>query len=295
MLLISGLSGAGKSTVLHVLEDAGFFCTDNLPLEMLRDWAAQMRLRKQPAAVCIDARSSSNPAALHEAIEAVLLSDTDWRLLFVEANDVVLQRRFSSLKRRHPFAPTADLMQAIQGEREALSAVRERADMVLDTSSLSPYELAERVENFWRRQAETRSGMRCTLMSFSYLHGIPADADMVIDVRFLPNPHYQPELAPFTGRDQPVIDFFAASPEMQEAEAWVARWLEFAWPKMVRERKQYFTLAFGCTGGRHRSVYLAERLADWLRRQGLSEPAIRHRELDLVIEGAAVASQGGKS
>jgi len=292
MLLISGLSGAGKSTVLHVLEDAGFFCTDNLPLEMLRDWVAQMRLRKQPAAVCIDARSSPNPAALHEAIEAVLLSDVDWRLLFVEASDLVLQRRFSSLKRRHPFAPTDDLMQAIHSERVVLDSLRERADMVLDTSTLKPFELAERVESFWRQQDEKRRGMRCTLMSFSYRHGIPADADMVIDVRFLPNPHYQPELAPLTGRDQPVIDFLQASPELKEAEKWVNGWLEFAWAKMLRERKQYFTLAFGCTGGRHRSVYLAERTADWLRRQGWVEPSIRHRELGLVVEGQSGEMQG---
>jgi len=292
MLLISGLSGAGKSTVLHVLEDAGFFCTDNLPLEMLRDWVTQMRLRKQPAAVCIDARSSPNPAALHEAVEAVLLSDVDWRLLFVEASDVVLQRRFSSLKRRHPFAPTADLMVAIQSERAVLDSLRERADMVLDTSTLKPFELAELVESFWRQQNETRRGMRCTLMSFSYRQGIPADADMVIDVRFLPNPHYQPELAPLTGRDRPVIDFLQASPELEEAERWVNDWLGFAWPKMLRERKQYFTLAFGCTGGRHRSVYLAERTAEWLREQGWVEPAVRHRELGIVVDGQSGEIQG---
>lgn len=292
MLLISGLSGAGKSTVLHVLEDSGFFCTDNLPLEMLRDWSARMRLRKQPAAVCIDARSSTNPAALHGAIEAALLSEADWQLLFIEAGDLVLQRRFSSLKRRHPFAPREGLMQAIQDERQALQSLRERADMVLDTSTLSPHELAEKVETFWRQQTETRRGMRCTVMSFSYRHGLPPDADMVIDVRFLPNPHYQPELAPLTGRDQPVIDFLAASPELDEAEAWVIRWLEFAWPKMMRERKQYFTLAFGCTGGRHRSVYLAERLGGWLQKSGWTEPAIRHRELGIAVEAGSDEVQG---
>ncbi len=288
MLLISGLSGAGKSTVLHALEDAGFFCTDNLPLDLLHDWARQMRLRQQPAAVCIDVRSALNADDLHHTLEAVMGSDADWQLLFVEAADAVLLRRFSILRRRHPLALGEDLMQTITRERELMSHLRGMADLLLDSSNLNPYELAEQVEWFRHQYGQKSCELRYTLMSFSYKHGIPPDADMVIDARFLPNPHYQAELAPLTGRDQPVIDFLAALPEVGEAERRLQDWLAFSRPMMQRERKKYFTLAFGCSGGRHRSVYLAERLASWLKQQKLARPVIRHRELGILVDSDEV-------
>jgi len=288
MLLISGLSGAGKSTVLHALEDAGFFCTDNLPLDLLHDWAQQMHVRQQPAAVCIDVRSAINADDLHHTLEAVMVSDEDWQFLFVDASDAVLLRRFSTLRRRHPLALGEDLMQTITRERELMSPLREMADMLLDSSNLNPYELAAQVGLFRRQHGQQSRELRYTLMSFSYKYGIPPDADMVIDARFLPNPHYQTELAPLTGRDKPVIDFLAALPEVGEAERRLQEWLAFSRPMMQKERKKYFTLAFGCSGGRHRSVYLAERTARWLKQQQLAQPVIRHRELGMLIEGDEV-------
>lgn len=281
MILISGLSGAGKSTVLHALEDAGYFCTDNLPLEMLREWTMIMQVRKRPAAVCLDARSGFSAHAIRATIQETL-AEEDWQLLFIEADDAVLQRRFSTVKRRHPFPRGEDLMDAIRQERESLLPIRNIADLVLDSSELTPYELAECVEQFCQRPGSKRERMHCTLMSFSYKHGLPAMADMVFDMRFLPNPHYVPELAPQTGRDEAVIEFLEAREEVEEAKRLIRQWLAFAWPMVQRERKQYFTVAFGCSGGRHRSVYMAEQLAAWLVAEKMALPVIQHRELGIV-------------
>ncbi|ATX81004.1 UPF0042 nucleotide-binding protein [Mariprofundus ferrinatatus] len=293
MILISGLSGAGKSTVLHALEDAGYFCTDNLPLEMLRDWSMIMRLRKRPAAVCLDARSGFTAHAIRVTIQETL-AEEDWRLLFIEAEDEVLRRRFSTVKRRHPFPGGVDIMDSIRLERESLMPIRNIADLVLDSSHLTPYELAERAEEFWQKPEVQRERMHCTMMSFSYKHGLPSMADVVFDMRFLPNPHYVPELAQQTGRDGEVIEFLEAREEVGEAEKHIRQWLGFAWPMIRKERKQYFTVAFGCSGGRHRSVYMAEKIADWLAREEMALPVIQHRELS-IVERRHVEQKGEES
>ncbi len=293
MLLISGLSGAGKSTVLHSLEDAGFFCTDNLPLEMLHEWMISMHGRKQPAAVCLDARSGFTANAIKAAIEE-LHAPESWKLLFVEADDDILQRRFSTIRRRHPFHGGSDLMDAIRQEREALMPIRAMADLVLNSSQLTPYELAERVDLFWRQPGQPSSRLSCTFLSFSYKNGLPSNADLVFDVRFLPNPHYEEGLAGQTGRDAEVIAFLQAHPEVTEAEQHIRQWLTFIWPHLRKERKQYFTLAFGCSGGRHRSVYMAEALARWVQQQGLTiTPTVQHRELGIVQQGATEKHHAG--
>jgi len=280
MLLVSGLSGAGKSTVIHALEDAGFFCTDNLPLELLRDWSNSMRARKQRAAVCLDSRSGFTARAIRAAIEDIPDSE-QWKLLFVEADDEVLRRRFSTVKRRHPFPLGNDLMESIKSERESLKPIRNMADLVLDSSDLTPYELAEKVDMFWLKPDEKTERMTCNVISFSYKNGLPADADIVFDMRFLPNPHYQPELAVQTGCDEAVIAFLESYAEVKEAEMHIQRWLAFSWPLIRKERKQYFTIATGCSGGRHRSVYMAEQIARWLNQQGWANPVVQHRELGI--------------
>jgi UPF0042 nucleotide-binding protein len=285
MLLISGLSGAGKSTVLHALEDAGFFCTDNLPLEMLREWVLSMHERRQEAAVCLDARSGFTAQAIKAAIEDACTPEV-WQLLFVEADDDVLQRRFSTVRRRHPYHDGDDLMASIRLEREALQPIRAMADLILDSSHLTPYELAEQVDLFRSKSDAIEQRLCCTIISFSYKHGLPANADIVFDVRFLPNPHYQPGLAALTGRDGPVIDFLEQQPAAAQAAEQIRQWLAFIWPHLRKERKQYLTLAIGCSGGRHRSVYIAEAVAAWLRRQGLAEPTLQHRELGITQHGA---------
>jgi len=281
LLMISGLSGAGKSTALHALEDLGFFCTDNLPAEMLSEWAERAEKLQKHAAVCVDIRSSESPEMLYRELEKAR-AENEWQLIFVDADDEVLLRRFSTLRRKHPFSSAEELTNTIDAERNALNRLREQSDIVLNSSNLNPYELADLVESFWRSHHESdhrQHEIVCSIISFSYQRGLPPSADLVIDMRFLPNPHYIPELAPLTGRDKPVQDFFAATPDVDEAEKWLRDWLNFIWPRLQRERKRYFTLAFGCSGGRHRSVYMAERMNEWIRDQGFASPVIKHREL----------------
>ncbi|MDX8405591.1 MAG: RNase adapter RapZ [Mariprofundus sp.] len=283
MLLISGMSGAGKSTVLHALEDSGFFCTDNLPVEMLHAWSLSMQLRNQPAAVCLDTRSCMNTESLNDVITTISVSD-DWRLLYLEAEDEVLQRRYSLVRRRHPFAPDADLMSAIEQERKSIAPLRLVADLILDSSHLTPYELAAQVDNFWHQPDDISNDMACTIISFSYKNGLPPQADVVFDMRFLPNPHYDPALRNKTGCDTEVVEFLQQHADVYEAEKRIQQWLELIWPLMQKERKRYFTLATGCSGGRHRSVYMAERLARWIKQQGWLNPIIQHRELDIAYQ-----------
>jgi len=279
--MISGLSGAGKSTALHALEDIGFFCTDNLPVEMLSDWAENVQQFHRHAAVCIDVRSSNNPENLHRTLEQLRQED-EWQLLFVEASDEVLLRRFSTLRRRHPFSTEKELSNTIEEERQALAELREGSNLVLNSSNLNPYELADLVETFWRNHCSIdhpQHDMVCSIISFSYQRGLPPAADMVVDMRYLPNPHYIPELAPLTGRDQAVISYLAGHDDVVQTRQRLCEWIGFIWPRLKKERKRYFTLAIGCSGGRHRSVYMAENVAGWIREQGIATPVLKHREL----------------
>jgi len=281
-MMITGLSGAGKSTALHALEDLGFFCTDNLPVEMLSGWALQVEKQHQNAAVCVDIRSSANPQELNQALEKAR-GENEWQLLFIDASDEVLLRRFSTLRRKHPFSSDEELSKTIDAERSALKQLREQANLVLNSSSLNPYELSDRVESFWKNSCESEHlshDMVCSIISFSFQRGLPPAADMVVDMRFLPNPHYDPKLAPLTGQDEPVRAFLEGLEDVNEAEEKLCEWLSFIWPRLKRERKRYFTLALGCSGGRHRSVYMAERVATWLRDRELATPVLAHRELD---------------
>jgi len=280
LLIVSGLSGAGKSTALHVLEDLGCFCTDNLPLEMLSAWAKLESHKGQCMAVCLDTRSGSQIADLYQALRPERLRENDWHLMYIDASNETLLRRYSTLRRRHPFAAGGDLTAAIKAERKALEPVRAMASLVLDSSNTNPYELADLVEECWRRSITGHDkGITTALISFSYQRGIPLEADIVLDARFLPNPHYESGLAELTGRDEGVRVFLEGEQEVIEAEMRLQDLVCYYWPKLKRERKQYFTLAIGCSGGRHRSVYLIDRLATWMREQNISDPMIRHREL----------------
>jgi len=281
LLIITGLSGAGKSTALHALEDNGFFCTDNLPVTMLADWAENMLQNESNAAVGIDIRSSENPELLYQALSSIR-QGLDWKIMFIDAKDEVLQRRFSTVRRRHPHMPNIPLEQAVSSERQALSSLQQQADIVFDSSNLTPYQLSDLVESYWRKQQTVLADQQplvWSLISFSYQRGLPAGADMVMDMRFLPNPHYNPELAPLTGKDAPVQDFLHALDEVKQAEKYIQDWLRFVAPKMIQERKRYFTLGFGCSGGRHRSVYMTEMIATWLKDEDMGVPIVRHREI----------------
>jgi RNase adapter protein RapZ len=270
---VSGLSGSGKSIALKVLEDDGYYCVDNLPATLLLEVVDFLReAGHQRVAVSVDARSAAL-AALPERLARLKERGLDCRVLYLEANTPALLRRFSETRRRHPLGGQHTLPEAIERERALLSSVAPLGQRI-DTSDLQP-----RVLQNWIRDLLGLGPGALTLLfeSFAYRDGIPLDADWVLDCRMLANPHYDPQLRPFTGRDAPVIDYLARDPSVQrwleDARGLLARWL----PEIVRENRSAVTVAIGCTGGRHRSVYVAERLAADFR--GDWQVLVRHRGL----------------
>jgi UPF0042 nucleotide-binding protein len=273
LVLVSGLSGSGKSIALKVLEDAGYYCVDNLPATLLLEVVDFLRdAGHERVAVSVDARSAAL-ASLPEHIAKLKERGFDCRLLYLEANTPSLLRRFSETRRRHPLAGAQTLPEAIERERSLLADVATLGQRI-DTSDLQP-----RVLQNWIRDLLGLGPGALTLLfeSFAYRDGIPLDADWVLDCRMLANPHYDPKLRPFTGRDAPVIDYLARDASVQrwleDARGLLARWL----PEIVRENRSAVTVAIGCTGGRHRSVYVAERLAADFRKDW--QVLVRHRGL----------------
>lgn len=276
LILISGLSGSGKSVALNLLEDSGYYCVDNLPVVML---TLLVRILKEDnfrkVAVAIDSRSGHGIELLPEKLAKLAEEGVRHTFLFLQADDETLLKRYSESRRRHPLASEGQtLEEAIRAERELLEPVSELGHRI-DTTGLKAKALREWVQQF----IEQEPGQGLTLMfeSFGFKHGLPLDADLVFDVRCLPNPHYEPDLRPLTGRDQPVVDFLEAEPEVcamrDDIAAFVAKWL----PAYIRDNRNYLTVAIGCTGGQHRSVYFAE----WLAKQFASKARVlvRHRTL----------------
>jgi UPF0042 nucleotide-binding protein len=274
LILVSGLSGSGKSIALHVLEDAGYYCVDNLPATLLLEVVDFLsEAGHDEAAISVDARSAALPA-LPEHIAALRDRGVDCRVLYLEASTPTLLRRFSETRRRHPLVGAdRSLSEAIERERGLLARVAALGERI-DTSDLQP-----RVLQNWIRDLLGIGAGALTLLfeSFAYRDGIPLDADWVLDARMLPNPHYDPQLRPFTGRETQVIEFLARDAAVErwlgDVSAMLSRWL----PEIVRENRSSVTVAIGCTGGRHRSVYLAERLADAFRKDW--SVLVRHRGL----------------
>ena len=291
VVLISGISGSGKSVALNALEDAGYFCVDNLPPELLHDF---IRLeRKFPTrrlAIAADVRTASSLPKLLPVIDALRREGTPVLPIFLDSRTETLVRRFSETRRRHPLSAEDDdngqsrsaLGEAIEREREMLSLLRE-ISTVIDTSDLRPTQLRS-----WVRQlvGAAHSSLTLVFESFAFKHGVPRDADLVFDLRVLPNPHYVRELRALNGRDAGVIDFLRAQPEVAEMlaqiEGFLARWL----PAYEQDQRSYLTVAIGCTGGQHRSVYSAEQLAARFRER--IPTLIRHREIE-AREAAAHA------
>ena len=284
VVLVTGISGSGKSVALHALEDAGFFCVDNLPPELLREF---LRLEDgqndRRLAIAVDVRSAGSLPHLLPLIQQLRSEGIAVQVIFLDASTDALVRRFSETRRPHPLSSEARanepdtrhaLVDAIEIERGLLAELREQATVV-DTSQLRAAQL-----RLWIRDLVRAGSNRLTLVfeSFAFKHGVPLDADYVFDVRVLPNPHYVPELRPLTGRDAPVADYLRAQPEVGEMlgqiEAFIARWL----PAFEADQRSYLTVAIGCTGGQHRSVYFAQVLAERFRSR--SATLIRHRELD---------------
>ena len=271
LILVSGLSGSGKSIALHVLEDSGYYCVDNLPGTLLLQVVDLLKI--DCLAVAVDARSAA-VGELPASIAQLRKRGVDCRVLYLEATTAALLRRFSETRRSHPLAGGGlTLTEAIEHERGLLAGVAELGHRI-DTSELQP-----RVLQNWIRDMLGLDAGSLTLLfeSFAYRDGLPLDADWVLDSRMLPNPHYQPELRQLTGRDAPVVEFLQrdamAQRWLEDARALLAHWL----PEIVRENRSYVTVAIGCTGGRHRSVYMAERLAAAFRSEW--RVLVRHRGL----------------
>lgn len=276
LILISGLSGSGKSVALNLLEDAGYYCVDNLPVLMLTLLARMLKddgLRK--VAVAIDGRSGHGIDLVPEKLETLKEAGIEPTFLFLFSNEETLLKRYSESRRRHPLA-TADqtLIEAIRAERNLLEPISTLGHRI-DTSGMKAAGLREWVRQFI--EAEPGQGLTLMFESFGFKHGIPLDADFVFDVRCLPNPHYDPELRSLTGKDKAVIDFLDSQGEVtlmrEDIHRFVATWL----PSFIRDNRNYLTVAIGCTGGQHRSVYIAE----WLARQFSDRVRVlvRHRTL----------------
>ena len=276
LVLITGLSGSGKSVALNALEDAGYYCVDNLPVTLLPELKTFLgRAGYSRVALSMDVRSGESLDALPQQLEAMRASGTDVKVLFLEAKDDTLIQRFSETRRRHPLADgQRTLPESIARERELLEKIADFSHHI-DTSELSPHALRSWVREFIEVPA---AGLTLLFESFAYKYGVPLDTDMVFDVRCLPNPHYDPKLRPFTGRDEPVIEFCRNDPAVRKMLEDIRRFVEEWLPCFDRDSRSYLTVGIGCTGGRHRSVYLAEQLAAYFRaRHG--RVLVRHREL----------------
>jgi RNase adapter protein RapZ len=275
LILISGLSGSGKSIALRALEDSGYYCVDNLPATMLSEaMALYQDYGFDHIGISVDVRSSPSLGALPQEMEKLRAQAVDVRLLFLEAQDDTLVKRFSETRRRHPLAGAGSLtvQECIAAEKEMLGSIQELGARI-DTTDLVPNTLRN-----WIKDLVAADSSRLTLIfeSFGFKHGVPLDLDFAFDVRCLPNPHYEPALRPLTGLDQPIVDFFLKSPQVadmtEDIRRFVARWL----PAFALESRSYLTVAIGCTGGQHRSVYIAEQLARAFPDQ---QVMLRHRQL----------------
>lgn len=275
LILITGLSGSGKSVALNVLEDSSFYCVDNLPAKLLPELVGFLTAAGyERVALSIDVRGGTTLTELPRQIADLKRAGVEVSVLFLDAKADTLIKRYSETRRRHPLSDSAlTLPECIARERELLTDIADLAHRV-DTSDLSPNTLRNWVKDF-----VGLAGSALTLLfeSFGYKNGIPLDADLVFDVRCLPNPHYDPQLRPLTGKDQTVIDFLSANSDTQKMLDDIRRFVENWLPAFNRDNRSYLTVAIGCTGGRHRSVYLAEVLAGYFRSQ--TPVLVRHREL----------------
>jgi UPF0042 nucleotide-binding protein len=278
LLVVTGMSGAGRSTALRVLEDMGYEAVDNLPLSLLPDLLHNPGHRP-PLAIGVDVRTRDFgvPALIGALDRLVAEHRIELRVVFLDCEDDRLVRRYTETRRRHPLAGDRPVTDGIALERQRVSPLRDRADLVIDTTALSPGDLKRLLHGHFARDAVP--GITIFVTSFSYRHGLPRDADLVLDVRFLRNPHYVAALRPLTGHDAEVGAFIAADADFQPFFERLCAWLQPLVTRYESEGKSYLTIAFGCTGGRHRSVFVAERLAQWLGQQG-RPVAIGHRDLD---------------
>lgn len=283
LLIVSGMSGAGKSVAMNALEDIGFFCIDNIPAALIPSILAFSKAgdsQLKRVALSMDVRGCRSRQEVQHALDQLDSQEIAYKVLFLDAPDQVLMRRYSETRRRHPISidegiPTE---QAFARERQILEPLRARADYTIDTALLSTAQNKERICDLFVDGGGAMQAMRLTIMSFGFKFGLPQEADLVLDVRCLPNPFYVPGLKTKTGLDQEVVDFVMSHPEAQELLHRYEVFLKYALPLYVKEGKSQLTIAVGCTGGKHRSITFARKIAAWCEELGYV-PGVQHRDV----------------
>jgi UPF0042 nucleotide-binding protein len=278
IVVVTGMSGAGRSSALRVLEDLGYFCVDNLPPALAPQLVSLLEGELERVGFGMDVRTGTFLEGAEKTFDELKAAGHETEVIFLDCADDVLVRRFSETRRPHPLAPGADVLAGIRRERERLSALRTRARHVIDTTSMSVHDLRRSIIDYIARGG-SRPRMAIRVVSFGFKYGLPVDADLVFDLRFLPNPHFVPELRPKTGREKEVADYVLEAEPTVELLADLRALLTHTLPRYESEGKAYLTIAVGCTGGRHRSVAVAEELGRWLR-EGAHDAVVDHRDVE---------------
>jgi UPF0042 nucleotide-binding protein len=279
-IIVTGLSGAGKSQVADSFEDLNFFCVDNLPLELIPKFAELCIASDgaiSRAAIVLDVRGRFQFERLFQLLTELKQQSVDFEILFLDANDTVLLKRFQETRRRHPLGNDYVLIDAIREERRQLLVVREKSNIVIDTSSYSPWQLKEKIASIYNTGSNRRH-MVINLTSFGYKYGVPVDADLVFDLRFLPNPHYVDELRPLTGKDRRIVDYVMDSKTSKAFKRRLFGFINFLVPEYITEGKSHLKIAIGCTGGKHRSVAFTEMLFKDLKKKDY-KIIVKHRDM----------------
>ena len=282
LLIVSGLSGAGKSVAMNALEDIGYFCIDNVPAGLLPSITAFSKAgdnQLERVALSMDVRGCRSREQIEAALQQLDEQKTPYKILFLDAPDEVLMRRYSETRRRHPIsiAEGISTRDAFLKERQILQPLKERANYTINTGLLSTSQNKERICDLFMKNGGAKNAMRLTIMSFGFKFGLPPEADLVLDVRCLPNPFYVPELKHKTGLDQEVVDFVMSHSEAQELLHRYENFLQYALPLYVKEGKSQLTIAVGCTGGKHRSITFARKIAEFCEEKGY-QPSTQHRD-----------------
>ena len=280
-VIVTGMSGAGRSTALRALEDAGYFCVDNLPISLIEKFSELIypgNTEVTKVALGIDIRSGKAFNELAATLEELTVAGVNYEILFLDSSDEVLVKRYKETRRTHPLAQNGRVADGIQEERKRLEFLKKQADYIIDTSNLLTRELKQELDKIFVQNKNFKN-LVITVLSFGFKYGIPLDADYVFDVRFLPNPHCNPELRPMTGLDEPVAQFLLAHDEVNNFIYQTRNYIETWLPMLEQNNRCYLTIAIGCTGGKHRSVYIAQQIGEYFQAKG-KNVKIQHKSLE---------------